>query len=951
MKRICFFLISVSISLPALFAQKGTIRGVVSDKATGELLIGVTVALKNIGGGTLTDLDGNYQINLEPGQYDLAFNYTGYAVNTITGIEVKANEVTVIDVSLETEFQGLTEVVITAVKIDNTENSLLSLQRRANTIQDGISSQEITRYGSSNAAESMKRVTGASVVDGKYVVVRGLGDRYSATQLNGLPLPSTDPYRNSTQLDLIPANLIDNMVASKTFTPNLPGNFTGGNVDIKLKNFPDRFSMSFSVSSSFNDQSSFNENYLTHDGGKTDWLGFDDGSRKLSGTLTDPAIRDEMTNSLATRARKNDELARLLDQSSKSVNYQFGPYESAPLTNHGASFSIGNQYNVMDNPFGVLLALNYNKRYDHYSDGEFKNWALNEAGAPELALDRDLTETRSTETPQLGGLLGLSYKFAGTQKISFNTLYNHEGEKDSRYLNGPFPAILSSGIFESRSVLFKERAISSYQLAGEHVFGKKEFRIDWSGGYVQSDQTEPDLRFFANSYAVNAADDTSYFILPSEYPLPFHFFRDLKDRQWIGKIDFTVPFLQSRSKANKIEFGALYQAKDRNFMEDRFQYQRGPGTMIYDGDPSAYFAESNRGNIGFNETTDSYIFGLFLTDVTDLKNSYKGKENISAGYGMITYDWSRIKIIAGARVENTDMEVVSADTTKDIGRIDKIDLLPSVNLIYRLNEEMNLRASYSNTLARPNMRELAPFSSFEFIGDFLYTGNPNLRRTRAQNYDLRWEWFPNIGEVIAVSGYYKNFNDPIVQVFVPEAPNKDEIKFENVSTARVYGAEFEFRKNLGFLTDFMRHFRFTSNLSFIYSEVEIPEAELLNIEEFNPEKGDTRPFQGQSPFLLNASLNYVNPDRGIDAILSVNVFGTRLDAASFGGRPDVYEQTRPQLDFSVQKRIGQKFGLKITALNLLDPVYRKTMEYKGKKYTIQEFERGRTYGISLSYNI
>lgn len=954
MKKTGTLSLFLAIFCVAAWAQNGTIRGTVTDKATGELLMFTNVLIKgsNPPLGAQTDLDGQYEITVSPGTYDLEVSYIGYALNTITEVEVKENEVTVIDFFLESESQVLEEIVVQAARIDRTENALLAIQRKAVTIQDGISAQEISRYGSGNAAESMKRVTGASVVDGKYVVVRGLGDRYSAAQLNGLTLPSTDPYRNSSPLDLIPSNLMDNVIASKTFTPNQPGNFTGGNVNISTKSFPERFTLSFTLSSSYNDQTSLKDDFLNYNGGNTDWLGFDDGTRELPAILTDPKVVSELSQTAYIRARRNDELAQLIDETTKSLNNQMAPFDGSSAFNHGLAFSIGNQYKLFNNPLGILASVNYSRNYNHYNNGIFRNWDLTDPNAPELLQDRDLTDVRSTDNPQVGGLLGMTYKFAGSQKIGFNFLYNHDAEKEARTLAGPFPAILSSGFFETRSLSWREREMQNYQLFGEHVLGENGVRIDWGASHVKTSQDEPDLRFFANSFNINADGDSSFFILVSEFPLPFHFFRELEDTQWQGKLDFTIPFAQEKSTANKIEFGGFYQTKDRAFTEARFQYQdRAEGTVDYDGDPEVFFGEDNLGLVGFNETRNQNVIGLFVTEETLPVNIYSGTEEIIAGYGMVTYDWKKLKLIAGARVENTNISVASADTTQPVGEINQLDFLPSLNLIYRLNESMNLRGSYNKTLARPNMRELAPFTSFEFLGDFRYTGNPNLERTLVDNLDARWEWYPTSGELVSVSAYYKQFTNPIILSFVVQAANQDEIEYINVDQANVYGLEFEFRKNLGFLANFLQDFKLTTNLSLIRSEVDIPDDEQAIIDQFNPEKGTSRQFQGQSPFLLNAGLNYQNIDKGWDITASLNVFGDRLDAISFGGRPDVFEKARPQLDLVIQKSIGERYGLKLSALNLLDPNFRKVMEFKGQEFIITDFQRGRVFGFSLSYNI
>lgn len=291
-KQIIFSL-AILLTNISVFAQDGTIRGTISDEKTGEPLMFTNVIVPNTSPvvGSQTDLDGNYELSLAEGTYSLEVSYVGYSTKTITEILVKTGEVTVIDFPMAEEGLQLEEVVVKATRIDRSENALLMLQKKSYAIQDGISSQEMSRIGSSNAAESAKRVSGASVIGGKYVNIRGLSDRYINTQMNGLQLPSTNPYKNSTPLDLIPANLLDNLVITKTFTPDQPGTVTGGNVNMKTKSFPETFTLSFSASTTYNTVSSFNDNFLTYQGGGTDWLGFDDGTRDLPGILTDLPIK------------------------------------------------------------------------------------------------------------------------------------------------------------------------------------------------------------------------------------------------------------------------------------------------------------------------------------------------------------------------------------------------------------------------------------------------------------------------------------------------------------------------------------------------------------------------------------------------------------------------------------------------------------------------------------
>lgn len=940
-----FFLSSATL----MHAQQGTVRGTISDKETGEPLMFTNVFVKNTDPpiGTQTDLDGNYALKLEPGTYTLEVSYVGYALNTITDVQVSADSITILDFLMEEETETLQEVVVQADRIDRTENALLLLQKKATTIQDGISAQEISRFGSSNAAESMKRVTGASVVDGKYVFVRGLGDRYSSAQLNGQQLPSTDPYRNQMQLDLIPANLLDNIIASKTFTPDQPGNFTGGNINLQTKAFPERFTLSAGITVGFNDQSSLRDNFLTEEGGDWDWLGFDDGTRDFPAILQDSAFITNVNQSNAILARRDSSLAFLFDEAADGMNPNRSPSTKTSGLNHAVNFSIGNQFEIGQNPLGVLVGINYRKNFDFYDNGRFAYWELTDQNAPELNLNRDLNDARSQERTQLGGMASLSYKIGGNNKISFITIYNHIGRNDARILDGPFPAIISgNGTFQTEALRWQERSFLDLQLSGEHVFGENGIKLEWGGSYVRTVQDDPDFRQFTSTRRI-INNDTTFAINPSEVDLPFTFFRELEDDQYNGKIDLTIPFAQAKSKFNSLKFGGFYATKDRFFRDNVIQTETGDADP-YTGDPDVYFADENTGII--SQEGNRFRIGLFPFSFarSTNENSYDGNETITAFYGMVNYDFEVLKVIAGMRAEITDISI--ENLAGDVGQIEATDFLPSVNLIYPIGEDMNLRGSFSRTLARPNMRELAPFVSFDFGGDFRIQGNPDLDRTLINNFDLRWEWFPRPGEVIAVSTYYKDFFDPIVTTFLPQVSNPI-IEFQNVEEAEVYGVEFEFRKRLDFLSDRLYNWKIITNLSFIQSEVDIPDEEQAIIDMFNPEKGSTRPLQGQSDYLINAAINYVNPELDIDAILAFNVFGERLDDISEGTNPDIYEQPRPQLDFSFSKGFGENIGVKLSAQNLLNPDFRTFMEFRGNKFDITRFRTGRVFSVKLTYSI
>ncbi len=956
-KFLSLAMVFLAFSFTTITAQeKGTVRGKIIDGASGDPLMFATVVVKELGTtGTQTDLDGAYELKLDEGTYSLEISYVGYTNNTITDVRIIPGEVTVLDYVMQSSSEVLDEIVIISESIERNEVALLKLQQKSNKIQDAISAQSMSRYSSSNAADAIKRTSGTSIVGGRYVIVRGLGDRYSNAQLNGLLLPSTDPYRNSTQLDMIPANMLDNIISSKSFSPDQPGNFTGGSVNINTKSFPEQFTFQASLSSSYNTQSSLRDDFFTHRGGSTDWLGFDDGGRDIDPYNTNPEILDVITKSTYTKARTDDEKAAILDQSADAFNPNFGPEEGQSFMDYSVSVSAGNQYQVGNNPLGVLFGVNFRKSYNFFKDAPNNYWELGGASATQLSPWYEMTETRGVENPTIGALGALSYKIGKSSKISLIGLYNHDTEKISRSIFGQHPGKLSdSEAFMESSVLnFQERALQSYQLISEHKFGESGIKLDFGGSVTSVTQLEPDQRLLAHKLTINNGE-TEYEFDRAEFGVPYHTWRDLDDKQYLGKADLTIPFLQEQSKENQVKVGFLYTNKDRTFSDFAFTLnERSNAAVPYTGDRNAAFTAENMGWLGVDPNNGRNIIGWYWNDeeILSNRNSYSGHERVTAGYIMGVYDFGqKLKAIGGVRVEQTDISVASRDTNSMVGNIDTLDILPSINLVYKLNDRMNLRASYTHTVGRPNMRELAPFSADDFIGGMRISGNPNLKSTLVKNYDVRWEFFPSAGELIALSGFYKDFTNPIVKGIPPAAANP-EIIFQNVDEAMVYGIELEFRKQLNFISPALSDFSLSTNLSLIKSEQDMPADECETINEHNPEKGCTRPFFGQSPLIINAGLNYNNDEKGLDATLAFNVFGERLITQTQATSPDIYEQPRPLLDFNLSKQVTEKFDFKLSVQNILNTRTHHIMNYLDVDYTVLQYRDGITVSFGIAYSI
>ena len=948
------FLLLILLSPLAGFnalAQTGTITGTIVDASTGETLIGANVLVEGTMTGSTTDIDGKYTIaGLAPGPYNLVISYIGYNGATITDIEVTADNITTIDMALSSETIGLEEVIVEARAVENTEASLLRERQKSISVSDAISAEAISRSGSGDAASAMTKVTGVSVLSGKYVYVRGLGERYSSTSLNGAELPSADPDKQSFQLDLFPSSLLDNIVATKTFTPDKPGNFAGGLVNVGTKNFPDAFTFQFSTSSSYNSRASLEDNFLTYPGGNLDWLGFDDGSREIPEILDTP----DLVIPTELEARVDPAQATLLDQLSGAFNAQMVPSVGTAPVNRGLSIAIGDQLELAGNPLGYTFSLTYNNSSSFYNDGTAGRWELvggTVQNINSLTPLRDLSDVRGSREANWGGVATLAYKPGNNHELSATFLRTQSGTSESRFLDGTWDDLSGNSTFETRVLGYQERSLNSLQVKGEHLLGS--VTAEWIASFARNEQEEPDLRYFSNHFTireVGGVQDTVYQKPASLYPAPTRFFRNLEENNNNFGLDLTVPFKAPNGLSSKFKFGGSYNDVDREFRERRFEYREGAGFsyLPFEGDNLAFFATT--GIIG-ERSNGQPLFGNIISDASSPKSNYEGERTIAAGYAMVDmFLTNKLRFIGGARLESAQISTISQDTSLAAGELDNNDILPSINFVYALQDNMNLRAAYTNTLARPTFRELAPYSTFDFVGDFVFSGNSDLKRTLIQNYDLRWEWFMRPGEIVAVSAFFKDFENPLERVILTSRGN-NSLSIQNVEAGRVIGVELEFRRRLDVLTPTLSNFQFGGNFSYIRSEVDIPDEELDIIRAADPEAGTTRNLEGQSPYLVNADLTYDNLNSGTVLSVYYNLFGERLRVVTEGASPDVFERPRGTLDFILSQRIWRGVGMKFSVKNITDSALKMSQDFKDTEYIYQLYETGRTFSLSFSYKV
>jgi TonB-dependent receptor len=952
--HIIISLLGFALFLPFnLKAQStGTITGTIVDAETGETIIGANVVIEGTITGASTDIDGKYSIRgIDEGTYTFVYSYISYQKQTVTDVEISGGEVLTLDISLQPETEELDDVIVTASAILNNEAGLLRQRQKSVSFNDAISAEMISKTGSGNAAEAMTKVTGASVVDGKYVFIRGLGDRYSSTHLNGSQLPSADPDRQSFQLDMFPSSFLENMVTVKTFTPDRPGNFSGGIVDVSTVDFPDRMTLELSTSVTYNSQSSF-ESGLFDQQGNSDWLASGSSNRSIPDIFNDPNLVIPSQQS----ARNNQQEAQLLDRISSSFQSDMIPEERDVPVNQSYSVAYGSITELFGRDLGVMGSFTYGQDYSNVNDGVNGSYSLigNVATTDSLSSDLVLNDVKGRSETNLGGMASLSYKLLEHHRISAKYLRTQSGISQGRFLEG-FWEELGSATYQSRVSSYTERGLNSFQFKGDHYFpGLLDISLEWKGSYSSNFQNEPDLKYFTNRVSyVSQVDQFVYSDLGGNNPPPTRFFRNLDEANLNIGLDIEIPITAGRISNGKFKFGGSYLDVEREFRQRRFDYERGNGFRLVDytlengPDFNGFFSQT--GIVGTN-SNGTYQFGNLINEAISEKSNYDGFQTTSAAYGMLElYLTEKLRFIGGARVEKTSLEMISFDEEQPRGELDDLDVLPSLNLIYGFTDNMNLRAAYTNTVARPTFRELAPYSTFSFRGDFVFQGNSSLTRTLIKNYDLRWEWFTRPGEILAVSGFYKDFTDPLERVIRSDIGNKTA-SIQNVDQAIVYGIEVEGRKRLDGISDALKYFEISANFSLVHSEVDIPERELVQIRESDPNPSTTRQLQGQSPYLVNANLSYNNPgDLGLVATVSYNQFGDRLSSVAEGAAPNLFERSYSTLNFVVNKTVGQHFSLNLSAKNLLNPDIKVSQQFKGAEFINESYKRGRAISIGVKY--
>ncbi len=902
--------VSVLAAAHTYSQEAGKVAGVVIDQFNAMTLPMAPIEVVETGAIFYTELDGRYSLELPPGNYHLKVTFSGY-LEQVVPVTIVSGQTVSLDIPISME--RFTEEVTVTAEADTpqlfTAEAQLIERKKATVISDNLAAEDMRKNADSSAASAMQRVTGLTVVDNQYVFVRGLGERYSNTQLNGSTLPTTEPEKKVVPLDLFPSALIQSVQVQKTYMPDKPADFTGGLVQIEPLSFPDSQVFDFSLGYSFNTETTF-QDFGGYPGGSYDWLGYDDGTRALPGAIPtdDKVVRGSVfTGSGFTR----DEL-QTFGRSFANVWEPRNLERSVP--NQSYSLVYGNSTEKL----GAVFSFAYN--YKNQTQSEVQNFysVSDEQISLQNNYDFDISSTETT----MGMVGNLAYKINGSHRIAFDNFYTNNSNNETRVFEG-FNQDINTRIRDSRLWWVQEN-IYSGKVSGEHFFSSlSNSRLDWRTSFSSAVRDEPDLR--ETLYEFNTA--RGEFVLADESQSGFRMFNDLNDHVYEVGADWSIYTTQWSGLPAMIKVGPYVQFRDRDFSSRRFRFiPIATGQFDLTQPAETLFAPENIGPV------------FELREETRNTDTYAADQTITAGYGMIDLPFTeKWRLVGGVRVERSEQNVetfdlFAVDPATIVSNLDDTDVLPGLNLVYTLTPGQNLRFGFSRTVNRPEFRELAPFEFTDVVGGRATVGNPDLQRALISNYDVRWEWFPTSSEVVAASFFYKDFQDPIERTV--QATAQLRTSFANAEAAKNVGFEIEARKQIS------PHVFVSTNYTYVDSDIEIGRGM------GEVQTSTSRPLAGQSANVFNAMVEFQWPRFDFSTRVLFNYFDDRIIDVGSLGLPDIIEEGRESVDVVAIKRFGAG-QLRFIFDNLTDADY--LFSQGGEVQRL--YNVGPTFGVSFSWSV
>lgn len=942
-----------------LTGQTGRISGNILDAKTGETLPGATILIEGTNKGASADFDGKFSINNVPtGKVTLVVSFISYTSKKIADVVVLANDATDINVLLEASSSADLQEVEVVVTLNKENNTALVLQQKNNaSVSDGISMETIKRSPDRTTGDVLKRISGVTIQDDKFVIIRGLNERYNASYLNESPLPSTESDKKAFAFDLFPANMLDNIVVNKTATPDMPSEFAGGIVKVNTKSIPEKNFVSFSGGIGYNTITTAKEKTI-YAGGKLDKLGFDDGSRDIPSEI--PAFADKGTWIATTEQGR---MAKYFKNDWDYSQAKFAP-------NASAQFAAGYNFKRKEKDFlGVVFSLGYNSTQNLYTFQRVEYDGLNIAGTSSVIVqkEREYFNTVNQTQTSSGSLLNLSCKINDNNSVSLKNLFT--GTADNKFISSLGSNNLTEtekSINRVNSRFFSANRIFSSQLNSEHYLPTSKVKINFNAGLSSVQRTVPNLRFTSYNKYENFRDpsdpnpkDTVFKAEINTSTGPaysgYRVYSELNELIASSKLDASKLFTLNETLKLDVKIGGFYQDRKRKYDIRQFGLQpfELSSQNIYFDDSLLYlkedeiFAEQNM------SVTPVGTGGFKLVEITKADDNYTASSKLSAGYAMAELKVKeKLRVIAGARYESYMQQIVIDYNTFDSVFVKSTvnDLLPSLNLIYNLNEKIGLRFAYYKTLNRAEFRELAVSNWYDPETRLSIAGNSELKRCYIQNFDARFEVYPGRGQLFTVSGFYKYFNTPIERYMY--VSSESQIYYKNANFGTIIGAEMEYRVNLGAIlkkdsVPYLSNLTLFSNLSLMKSSVNVK-----GITEGVPE---TRPMQGQAPYLINAGITYLDPKYDFSMSAMVNRVGEKIYIVGNDIVPNRWENARTVLDFQITKTLMKKrLEIRFNVKDLFHPDW--VVYYKGSDRSSNAYKKDtdhvnfkRNYGTTYSF--
>lgn len=912
------------------------IKGVVIDQKSKETLIGAVVTVDGTNVKAITNIDGNFQFDGldKEKKYTLYINYVGYKTQKIDGVQAKdADQV----IALQPDEQQLKEVTVTAVERRNTDAAMIQVAKNSPVIVSNVSAQEISRTQDTNAGEVIRRVPGVSLIDDKFVMVRGLSQRYNNVWVNGGAVPSSEADSRAFSFDIIPSSQIDNLTIVKSPTAEYPADYSGGFIIVNTKEIPAENSFNIAVGGNWNTSSAF-QNFSYSKGSGTDFLGFDNGLRSLNGGIH-AALNPQLN---ANGKPVGDYATSLLGN---GLNNDWLVKNRKPLGDLKLAASLNQRWMLGGRTLGMLAALNYTNEYRTYENMENNLYGIYDAANDKPNYLRHSVDDQYNNNVRLGAMLNFTFLSKdGNHKYQLKNIFNQLATSRYTWRDG---VSAQSNLERSAEYYYRSRTTYNGQLTGKHTFTSDA--LDWSIGYAYANRHLPDRR----RYLIDDALESGVYALSTGNDI---------SREWT-QLDEHILSLGVNDKHHfkfgnfepDLQVGAYGEYRTREYQTRNFIYN----WNVSDNNMPSDFRHSDIPTLLSSEANMGYD-KLYLLEEKQMRNNYRGHNTLGAGYLALSLPFGKLGIHAGVRFEHNDMELIS--NSRDYEKSESSrhyktdDVFPSLNTTYKISDQHQVRLSYGRSINRPEFREVSSSVYYDFDLASNVQGNTELKNCYVDNLDLRYEWYPSRGELISLAVFYKHFDSPIEWTYTVAGGTDLIYSYKNAKSANNYGVELDIRKNLGFIG--LKDFSWSFNGALIKSKVQFEKGA----------KEEDRPMQGQSPYLINTGIFYKNAPLKMDIALLYNRIGKRIigvgrSEGSTGDDsnsrvPHSYEMPRNTIDFSLAKKFGEHLELKLNVRDLLaEKIYYKQfadVTYSdGSKKEVEEIARcykpGRNIGLQAIY--